>query len=460
MNGTQANPLFLVLGLGQSGLSALRWLRTQGHAVRVADTRLAPPSLAAVQQQMPELEIHLGDLHEGLLDGIHSVVISPGLSLQTPLLQSAMQRGIEIVGDIELFARACPAHIKRIGITGSNGKTTVTTMLGAICQAAGYRTVVAGNIGLPVLDSLLDTQAEQAEVYVLELSSFQLETTYSLQLDAATMLNLSEDHLDRHLNMPAYAAAKQRIFRHSRCQVLNRDDAASMAMRDAQQRLLSFGLQAPQDDQQYGLRQHDGQVYLVRGAQALMPLAELKLAGLHNASNALAAWALASAIGISDAICAKALRDFKGLPHRVQWVAKMHGVDFYDDSKGTNVGATCAALYGFSGAAGKVVLIAGGDGKGQDFSPLSAALQKNARAVVLIGRDAQQIAAVIDGNTQTVFAETMQAAVLQAMQLARPNDCVLLSPACASFDMFDNYEHRAQVFIEAVQQLAKLGRVA
>lgn len=462
MNSVQQHQQYLVLGLGHSGLSALRWLRTQGLAVRVADSRLAPPNLATVQQQMPELEIHLGEFHDGLLDDVQCVVISPGLSLQTPLLQTAMQRGIEIVGDIELFARACPTSAKRIGITGSNGKTTVTSMVGEICQAAGYRTVVAGNIGLPVLDSLMDEEHENTEVFVLELSSFQLETTHSLSLDAAAMLNLSEDHLDRYADMQAYAAAKQRIFQHAKVQVLNRDDAASMAMRNPQQTLLSFSMQTPQHADEYGLRQVDGEVWLYRGEQALLAASELKVAGLHNAANALAAWALTSAIGINDEICAQALRQFKGLAHRVEWVANINGIDFYDDSKGTNVGATCAALHGFSGAAGKVVLIAGGDGKGQDFSPLRAAVNKTARAVVLIGRDAQQIAAVLDSNTQQVFSETLPAAVEQAMRLAQSKDCVLLSPACASFDMFDNYEHRAQVFVHAVHQLAKTqqGRVA
>lgn len=454
MSSGQQRQLYLVLGLGASGLSALRWLHSQGVDVRVADSRLTPPNFAIIQQQMPDLEIHLGEFHESLLDGVQCVVISPGLPLQTPILKSALQRGIEIVGDIELFARVCPTDSKRIGITGSNGKTTVTSMVGAICQQAGYRTVVAGNIGLPVLDSLMDGSATGVQVFVLELSSFQLETTHSLHLDAAAMLNLSEDHLDRYSDMQAYAAAKQRIFNHAKLQVLNRDDPASMAMRNPTLGMLSFSKHAPQDEHEYGLRHINGQVWLCRGEQALLSMVDLKVAGLHNASNALAAWALSSSIGISDDVCAQALTQFKGLPHRVEWVANIDGVDFYDDSKGTNVGATCAALDGFASCAGKVVLIAGGDGKGQDFTPLRQAVQQNARAVVLIGRDAQQIAAVLDDSTQCVFSDTLPAAVEQAMHLAQKQDCILLSPACASFDMFEHYQHRAQVFVQAVHQLA------
>ncbi len=452
---------YLVLGLGQTGLSAARWLYAQGYQVRVADSRPNAPGVDSLRQQYAQISLHLGEFDASLLHHIDCLVLSPGLPVDLPIVQQARQQGITVLGDVELFAMACPSHFKKIAITGSNGKTTVTSMVGAICQASGLPTLVAGNIGLPVLDAL--SQAEQQGwgegVFVLELSSFQLETTSQLALDAAAMLNLSEDHLDRHGDMASYAAAKQRIFLHSRVQVLNRDDAASIAMRDARQALLSFALSAPEQDNQYGLQQLPQGSYLCRGSQAIMPLSELKLAGLHNAANALAAMALCSAIGISDQASAQALSQFKGLAHRVEWVANIGQVDFYDDSKGTNVGATCAALYGFAhgtnAADGKVVLIAGGDGKGQDFAPLRPALQASARAVVLIGRDADKIAAVVPSQCALQQATSLEQAVNQAFHLAQPKDCVLLSPACASFDMFNDYQHRAEVFVAAVHQLAQ-----
>ncbi len=453
---------YLVLGLGQTGLSAARWLHAQGYQVRVADSRPNAPGAQSLQQENGQISLQLGEFNASLLQHIDCLVLSPGLPVDFPIVQQARQQGITVLGDVELFALACPPHFKKIAITGSNGKTTVTSMVGAICQASGLPTLVAGNIGLPVLDAL--SQAEQQGwtegVFVLELSSFQLESTSQLRLDAAAMLNLSEDHLDRHGDMASYAAAKQRIFLHSHVQVLNRDDAASMAMRDTRQGLFSFALSAPEQEHQYGLQQLPQGSYLCRGSQAIMPLSELKLAGLHNAANALAAMALCHAIGISDQVCAQALSQFKGLAHRVEWVANIDQVDFYDDSKGTNVGATCAALYGFvnasqPAASGKVVLIAGGDGKGQDFSPLRPALQASARGVVLIGRDAQQIAAVVPSECVLQHAASLEQAVGLAFDLAQPKDCVLLSPACASFDMFKDYQHRAQVFISAVQQLAQ-----
>jgi UDP-N-acetylmuramoylalanine--D-glutamate ligase len=440
----------LVLGLGLSGLSALRWLHAQGVAVSAADSRDNPPALATLRAEMPQVPVVLGEWPDSLFDDVAMVVISPGLSMQIPALQAAIQRGVEVVGDVELFARARSADSKVIGITGSNGKSTVTSMVGEVCQAAGYRTVVAGNIGLPVLDTL----AQATDVYVLELSSYQLETTHSLELDAATMLNLSEDHLDRYGNMPAYAAAKQRIFKHCHYQVLNRDDSYSMAMQAHGMAAVSFGMDAPQNAQDYGLREQAGTWLLCRGEQALMRMDELKVAGLHNALNALATFALCAAIGIDDKHIVAALKCFKGLPHRVEWVAKVADVDFYDDSKGTNVGATCAALQGFSASKGKVVLIAGGDGKGQDFSPLRQPVLQSARAVVLIGRDAALIAKALTAEVPQQHADDLPQAVQQAFELAQAGDRVLLSPACASFDMFKDYQHRAEVFIQSVQQLA------
>jgi UDP-N-acetylmuramoylalanine--D-glutamate ligase len=317
-----------------------------------------------------------------------------------------------------------------------------------MCKAAGLKTLVAGNIGLPVLDTL---SMETPDVYVLELSSFQLETTSNLHVDAATMLNLSEDHMDRYDSMQDYAIAKARIFYNAVLQVLNRDDAWSMMMARAKLAQVTFGLSEPTDGDAYGLQQVDGETWLVDGEKELINLNDLKIAGLHNAANALAAVALCRGIGIDYAPIIQTLYNFKGLPHRVEWVAEIDDVDYYDDSKGTNVGATCAAI---AGLPQKVVLIAGGDGKGQDFSPLREAVAENARAVVLIGRDAPAIEAVLLPTEVPLYqAVDLPEAVSIAKKLAQTGDAVLLSPACASFDMFKNYVHRAEVFVSAVKRL-------
>lgn len=358
-----------------------------------------------------------------------------------------------MVGDVELFAQYRPASARVIAITGSNGKTTVTTLVGEMCKAAGLKTIVAGNIGLPVLDAL---SMETPDVYVLELSSFQLETTSSLQVDAATMLNLSEDHMDRYTSMQDYAIAKARIFYNAKLQVLNRDDAWSMMMARSKLAQVTFGIgeneqHAGVDEYSYGLRNVQGETWLSCGEHDLMNVQDLRIAGLHNAANALAAIALCRGIGLDYAPIIQTLYNFKGLPHRVEWVANIDDVDYYDDSKGTNVGATCAALSGFPQ---KVVLIAGGDGKGQDFSPLTDIVAEHARAVVLIGRDASLIEAeLLKTGVPLYQAIDLPEAVNIAKKLAQKDDAVLLSPACASFDMFKNYVHRAEVFVSAVKRL-------
>jgi len=327
-------------------------------------------------------------------------------------------------------------------------------MTGAMCRAAGLKTVVAGNIGLPVLDALNEAERDgMPDVFVLELSSFQLETTFSLNASAATVLNISEDHLDRYTGMAAYCAAKTRVFHGSGVQVLNREDAATMAMALPGRRVETFGLNAPADDSAWGISEEAGAAWLAQGSHKLMPLADLPLAGLHNAANALAALALCRALDLPFEPLLAALRAFKGLPHRVEKVAAINDITFYDDSKGTNVGATVAAL---SGMPNKVVLIAGGDGKGQDFSPLAPAVAQHARAVVLIGRDGARIAAILEhSGVPLLRAGSMEEAVQMSYAQAQAGDAVLLSPACASFDMFRNYQHRAEVFISAVQHLAR-----
>jgi len=449
----------LVLGLGDTGLSCARWLAARGAKVSVADTRDAPPHATRLAELLPGVPLFTGPFDAARLLAAGLVVVSPGVPLADPALARAVAAGVETVGDVELFARALQAlnagreqPMRVLAITGSNGKSTVTAMCGDMCRMAGLSVCVAGNIGLPVLDALYEIEQGHApvpQVWVLELSSFQLETTMSLDAAAATVLNLSEDHMDRYPDMESYAAAKARIFSGHGVQVLNRDDLRTLAMARPGRRVVSFGLDRCPQGENFGLCEDE----LCLGGDMLMPLSALPVAGLHNAANALAALALTRALGLPMEALLRGLLHFKGLPHRVEKVAEIGGVTYYDDSKGTNVGATEAALYGMGRR--RAVVILGGDGKGQDFSPLKAAVEANARAVVLIGRDAPAIAAALDGcGVDTRYAASVEDAVALAQQLAQPGDAVLLSPACASFDMFRNYVHRAEVFVAAVKRLA------
>ena len=437
-------------------MSMARWLARRGAEVRVADTRPEPPFADALRAELPGVELHLGALREESFADVTTIAISPGVPLSEPQVQKARARGVAVLGDIELFARIRDefADAKVIAITGSNGKSTVTEMVGAMCRAASTRTLVAGNIGLPILDAVSDIDAgrrRKPDVFVLELSSFQLETTQSLDANAAAVLNLSEDHLDRYAGIRDYAEAKSRIFLGSGVQVLNRQDSWTRQMAQTGRCAFTFGLDEPQSDRDWGLRSGHGETWLAQGDTLLLRLEELKVAGMHNAANALAALALCRAIRLPYPPLLDALRAFEGLPHRVQKVAEIGGVTFFDDSKGTNVGATVAALEGMQQ---KAVVILGGDGKGQDFSPLKGAVSLHARAAVLIGRDGPRIAEAISGCGVPVEpAPDMGDAVQRAYALAQPGDVVLLSPACASFDMFDNYEHRAQAFFAAVRAL-------
>jgi len=443
----------LVLGLGDTGLSAIRWLERRGAQVRAADTRPAPPALGTVRAQHPRVPLALGAFGPALLEGVETVVASPGLALRDPFLRQAAERGLEVVGDVEIFARELRRERKArvLGVTGTNGKSTVTALACEMARAAGLRAQAVGNIGEPVLDALDAPGAAGMEAWVVELSSYQLETTSSLALDAAAVLNLTQDHLDRYDSMAGYAAAKQRIFIDCRSRVLNRDDPLTMAMAAGAQELLTFGLDEPAHRLEWGL--DPSREHLRRGPLELLRVDEIGVPGLHNAANALAAHALGSAIGLEPEPMARAIREFRGLPHRVQLVAEAGGVRFYDDSKGTNVGASVAALAGF---AQPVVLIAGGDGKGQDFAPLAPAVKAHARAVVVIGRDAETLAAALAGTGIPIErAQTMEQAVAAAHALARAGDAVLLSPACASLDMFRNYGHRGDVFAEAARSLAR-----
>lgn len=466
----------LVVGLGDTGLSMARWLAARGAVVAVADSRDHPPHAARLQAELPGVPLFTGTLRQEVFRNADLLAVSPGVSLREPAVADALAHGVKVVGDIELFAQALNAQdlalrTQVIAITGANGKSTVTEMVGAMCRKAGLHTVVAGNIGLPVLDALsdLDRRGEIADVFVIELSSFQLETTHTLNPAVATVLNVTEDHMDRYAGMEDYATAKARIFAGNGVQVLNREDRYSLAMaqptvcrsdsppihyesdRRRNRRVTTFGLDAPQKPGDWGVLDGENGPWLAQGENRLLAVADLPLAGLHNAANALAALALCRAIHLPLQPLIEVLREFKGLPHRVEKVAEIDGITFYDDSKGTNVGATVAAL---NGMLCKVVLIAGGDGKGQDFSPLAPAVSAHARAVVLIGRDGQKIGAALAGcDVPLRTAASMEEAVILGFEQAQPGDAVLLSPACASFDMFRSYEHRAQVFIAAVRKL-------
>ncbi|WP_334186486.1 UDP-N-acetylmuramoyl-L-alanine--D-glutamate ligase [Noviherbaspirillum sp.] len=484
----------LVLGLGESGMAMALWLARCGATLRVADTRAEPARLGELrsnlQATMPALEFVGGPFEAALLDSVDFVAVSPGLAPGrdlAALLPVAQEKNIPVWGEIELFAQALSAlreergySPKVIAITGTNGKTTVTSLTGLLCRRAGMTVQVAGNISpaaLDVLRTALDSD-NLPQAWVLELSSFQLHTTFSLKSDAATVLNVTQDHLDWHGDMEAYAADKARIFGAHTVRVLNRDDARVMQMASPLLPVVTFGTDEPSLPDCLGLVDENGMQWLSvavtsdEGEQPkrrkkemvevpvsvnrLMPADALQIRGRHNAVNALAALALCRAIGLPMARLLHGLREYRGEPHRVEMIANVGGVDYYDDSKGTNVGATVAALNGLGqSGGGRLVLIAGGEGKGQDFSPLLEPVAKFVRAVLLIGKDAPAIRAAVESSgVELVDCATLEEAVGKAAEFAQSGDAVLLSPACASLDMFRNYEHRAEVFVEAVRELA------
>jgi len=448
----------VVVGLGKTGASCLRYLAKRGIAVSATDTRRSPPGLAELGDLAKTLDIRLGGFDLSLLDGASQVLMSPGVSLEEPIASQARARGIEVLGDIELFARAVQVPV--IGITGTNGKSTVTSLVARMAAAAGRRVLAGGNLGNPALDLL---EQPTPDLYVLELSSFQLETTTSLELLAAVVLNVTADHLDRYASVSAYARAKARIFAKASTVVLNADDPRVAAMRAGltgvaalrgaalrdPPRILTFSTQRPDSD--FALLHIGDRIHLARRGEPVLDISRMKITGLHNAANALAALALGEAAGLKLSPMLEALETFPGLEHRSAWVADLAGVRYIDDSKGTNVGATLAAV---SGLSGPLILIAGGQGKGQDFSPLAAAVRGKLRHAVLIGKDAAVVESALRGVCTTERAATMDAAVSAAAAVARPGDTVLLSPACASFDMFRDYAHRGDVFAAAVRSLA------
>jgi UDP-N-acetylmuramoylalanine--D-glutamate ligase len=432
----------LVLGLGDSGRSVLRFLRRQGAHCIAADSRPYLSENSVLRGELAGIECAFGAFDERLLNGVAEIIASPGIPLDDALLQTAKARGIRIRGDIDLFMEQAAAPV--VGITGSNGKSTVTALLGHLLQAAGRQPAVGGNIGRPALDLLDDA----ADCYVLELSSFQLERAEDLGLDVAALLNLSPDHLDRHGTMLAYRQAKHRIFRGARRVVVNLEDPLTQPLVANDTVQLGWRTGEP-DLNEFGLREIDGEIWFCRGFQRLARRNLFPLAGKHNAANALAALACASALDIPDALIAKGLATFEGLPHRCQIVAEAGGVRYINDSKATNVGATLAAIEGLS-PEGPLVLIAGGQGKGQSFAPLAGAVRGACNGVVLIGEAADELESVLKESCELVRAASMDEAVAAARRLAAPGDTVLLSPACASFDMFAGYTERGDAFARAV----------
>ena len=438
--------LSVIVGLGATGISCARYLQANGMPFAVVDTRAAPPHLDAFRQLYPDVEIELGKLDAEILNRATQIILSPGIAVREPAIAKHIERGIPVIGDIELFVRAVKQPV--IAITGTNAKSTVTTLVGEMATAAGYQAQAGGNLGVPALDLLV--QHPETNLFVLELSSFQLETTYSLHAAVATVLNVTPDHMDRYDTLADYQAAKLRVYQNCKTAVCNRDDALTDV---AHKPKIYFTLGEPLE-QEFGLRQSGADIYLAYGEQLLLPVRELPVAGRHYHANALAALAIGHGFGFPFEPMLNVLRNFPGLPHRCQLVRNRRGVKWYNDSKGTNVGATQAAIEGLGEhISGKLILIAGGIGKHADFNPLLPAMEKYTRHIVLIGEAARELADVIDGHIPISFAASMDEAVQRCDAVAQSGDCVLLSPACASFDMFKNFEHRGQVFSDVVEKL-------
>lgn len=443
----------LIVGLGKTGLSCARYLRSVNVPFAVMDSRFSPPGLGEFRREFPDVELELGGFRQASLMQAGEIILSPGVSVGTPEIAAAIEAGVPVVGDIDLFSRAVDVPV--VAVTGSNGKSTVVTLLGEMARHAGVRVGVGGNLdgraSMPALDLL---RAGDYALYVLELSSFQLETTQNLVAEIAVILNISEDHLDRYASVTEYARAKQRIFRGARQVLINRDEPASEPAEASDARRWTYGLGEPEDDTAFGIRLVAGTPHLCAGRKAFVAVRELSLVGDHNLSNILAACALGHAVGLSLDTMTEVLHEFSGLPHRCQRIRSLQDVTFYNDSKGTNVSATVHAVRSIAAATkGKLVLIAGGIGKDADFTPLRADVEASVRELILIGRDAQELADALQNCVPMRFAGDLEEAVGLAFAVARPGDAVLLSPACSSFDMFRDYSHRGRVFTAAVEAL-------
>ncbi len=443
MNATQTTR-DLVVGLGATGVSIARYLHRSDIDAAFFDTRAEPPGISEIRELYPDADVLLGDLK--MPSGIGRVIASPGIPDSHPLITGARRSRMEVVSDIELFAREANAPF--IAVTGSNGKSTVTTLLYHFCCAAGLDVRAGGNLGRPALDLL---EGEPPDIYVLELSSFQLHRTHELPADVSVLLNVSPDHLDWHASEDEYRETKYRVFREAKSAVINREDPAAAERAAHLDTVISFGLDEPSDGH-FGLRVDDGETYLARGETLLLSTKELALIGRHNCANVLAALAAGELAGLKMASMLEVLCEFPGLPHRMQFVARLGAIDYVNDSKATNVGAAVASIDSIEGS---LVLIAGGDGKGGDFSELGAALENKLRAAVLVGKDAQAIADALDTVMPVYFATDMDDAVQQAARYAEAGDTVLLAPACASLDQYKNYEARGDAFADAVGGLKR-----
>ncbi|MGH1373832.1 MAG: UDP-N-acetylmuramoyl-L-alanine--D-glutamate ligase [Cellvibrionaceae bacterium] len=440
------NNVSVLIGTGLSGRSAARYLQANNQLFVWLDTREKPPALTEIEAEFPSVDLELGPLNIDTLLSASQIIVSPGVSLATPEIAQAKKAGIEVVGDVELFLRQAKAPV--VAITGSNAKSTVTSLVGQMAEDAGINVAVGGNIGIPVLDLL---QEKDAELYVLELSSFQLETVEQVNAEVATVLNVCEDHMDRYDSLFHYHLAKQRVYYGAKTVVTNREDPLTVPPIAEGVKQVSFGLNQP-DRHGFGILQKGGEDWLAFEFKPLMACSKIRMPGRHNIANALSALALGYVVNIPMESMLKTLTTFSGLPHRCEWIAESDGVKYFNDSKGTNVGATLAAIHGLACGNKKIVLIAGGVGKGADFSPLCEAAE-DLRCAVLIGEDAQKIAEVLKSKCDIKFAASMGEAVALSKSVALAGDTVLLSPACASFDMFDGFEARGKAFVGAVQEL-------
>ena len=442
---SQNSEYVLVVGLGVTGLSVVRFLHKQQKNIVVVDSRNAPPGLEELNNEFPDVAVCLGKFDEALFMGAQQIIVSPGVALKEPVIEHAVKQGVDVIGDIELFAQKISVPV--IAVTGSNGKSTVISLLGEMARDAGINAVVGGNIGVPALEVI----NLHADLYILELSSFQLESLHSLKPVAAAVLNVSPDHMDRYESYEEYVETKKRIYDSCKVAIINRDDNSVVKMESGHNFVSGFTLNEPAHGD-FGLREFEGKAWLCKGGKKLIAADELKMTGTHNLANALAALALGEAANIAMSDMLNTLKKFTGLKHRTQWVTEKDHVTWVNDSKGTNVGATLAAITGIK-AKNKLVLIAGGIAKDADFSPLRKAVCENVRTVVLIGKDAVKIEQALQACVPVFYAKDMQDAVHIAADLSHPGDSVLLSPACASFDMFDSYEHRGDVFIQSIKDL-------
>lgn len=444
MTGKDIKFDLVIVGMGVTGLSCVKHFSNTGKSIAVMDSRENPPELETINKDYPHVPVYLGGFDTEILCSTEEVIVSPGISVNDPSIRSAAKCGIPVTGDIEVFCRSVNRPV--IAVTGSNGKSTVACLISEMITASGKQVKLGGNIGTPALD-LVDE--DEPDYYVLELSSFQLETTYSLNTVASVILNITQDHMDRYRDIEEYTAAKRKVYQGKGIKVINMDDEYALSLKFEDKECIRYGIRNYPGDHAFHITEENGKSYIAYDDDGLIDISDLRLHGRHNVANAMAALALGKAINLPVNAMLGVLKNFQGLPHRCQWIASLDGVDWYNDSKATNVGACCAAIEGFAGD-NNIVLIAGGQGKGADFSRLADVCKGKVRTAILIGADANLIAKVLHGIVEVYDAIDMDSAVALARRISRPADIVLLSPACASFDMFDNYQHRGEKFIRAV----------